>query len=88
MLYFIWKKKSRIALVVIYVRGDIKIFIEKYEVNFRVCESINQSYVSKNHNTREKKAALWLIPGNISIKQEVINVADVGVFLYQSKFDS
>lgn len=44
--------------------------------------------MSKNHNTREKKAALWLIPDNISIKQEVINVADVGVFLYQSKFDS
>ena len=85
MLYFIWKKKSGIALVVIYVSADIKIFIEKCEVNFRVCESINQSYVSKNHNTREKKAVLWLIPDNISIKQEVINAADVGVNFYISQ---
>ena len=38
------------------------------------------------HCTREKKTILLLLPHNISVNEELVNVADVGVNFYKSKF--
>lgn len=36
--------------------------------------------MSKDYHTIEKKAALLLITGNLSIKEELINVADLAEY--------
>ena len=76
--------KTLVALCVS-VSEEIKPFIEKGDVTVCLYKSIKQSYVSTHCHTREKKSSLLLIPENISVEEELINVADVGVMISQNR---
>ena len=75
------QKNWEIALVVLYVSVDIKPFIEKGEFKVCVYKSKRQSCVSY----KREETIFLLISDNITIEEEFINMADVGVNFYKSQ---